>query len=200
MKNKNRISLTIILVFSFGGSVARQEKTNAQPQPVHTRIMDIETRWYYGNYTNENNRTTTWDMWVITGFTLAVANLDSENHEINGVNVSKANFISHNQWEFAGYDTAELEVPIILKPQEYCNFTFNADSGRYSNIFVNVDGEWYKFTMGSSNELCEEWSNVKYHKRSSATFFISIFIVLLSLILVKDLKRKNDSYNPRKKK
>ena len=94
MKNRISIFLTIILVFSFGGSVVRQEKTNAQPQPVHTRIMDIETHWYGGSYTDKDNQTATWDIWVITGFTLAVANLDSENHEIKGVNVSKAIFIS----------------------------------------------------------------------------------------------------------
>ena len=145
MKNKIRIFFTIILVFSFGGSMARPEKTNALPQPVHTRIMDIETRWYGGSYTDKNNQTLAWDIWVITGFTLAVANLDSENHEIKGVNVSKAIFISHNQSEFTGYETAELEAPIILKPQEYCNFTFNTDSGYYTNLFVNVDGEWYKY-------------------------------------------------------
>ncbi len=202
-------SIQIIIIILLGFMIYlpnNQELSNATGHSLDLFVNDIETKEHSGYITNENNESIPYDIAVITGFTLYIANLGSTAHSIEQISLSihflDDQIVSQFQW-WENY-TSEIGLPILLKSNQYWYYHFSTNSGHYSEIRLNDCGKWYEYSVGLlyQTEWPEGWTNVKHHliTRQVGTFLsFSLLFIFLSLgilsLLSKKKKKLSSRYN-----
>ncbi|UCE12945.1 MAG: hypothetical protein JSV04_12225 [Candidatus Heimdallarchaeota archaeon] len=150
--------------------------SSIQQSPCDVQVLAFDASWCSGSYPVDN-LTLAWDIYTITSVTLGIANLDTNDHTINQLNVSinQANAKADLMFLKSVNLTAVAGLPLVLSPGYYWQFNLSCDKCQsLDKIRLEIDGEWFTFLphemiKNGTSVWPDHWTNVHHYSKTTST-------------------------------